>query len=128
MAKVLGVGGVFFKSQDQEAMREWYSRVLGLDFEDWGGMFFTPEMAAGQPGAGTVFTSFEAETDYFEPSTKEFMINLMVDDLDGILERCAGEGVEPVETFDDEPNGRFAHIIDLEGRKLELWEPKPMPE
>jgi predicted enzyme related to lactoylglutathione lyase len=127
MAKVLGVGGVFFKSQDQEAMREWYARVLGLEFEDWGGMFFTPEMASGKPGAGTVFTSFEADTDYFEPSTKEFMINLMVDDLDGILERCASEGVEPVEMFDDEPNGRFAHIIDLEGRKLELWEPKPMP-
>ena len=126
MANVLGVGGVFFKSQDQEAMQEWYSRVLGMDFEDWGGMFFTPEMAADQPGAGTVFTSFEANTDYFEPSTKEFMINLMVDDLDAILSRCAQHGVVPVKMFNDEPNGRFAHIIDLEGRKIELWEPKPM--
>jgi len=128
MAEVLGIGGVFFKSQDQEAMREWYSRVLGMTFEDWGGMFFTPEKAADQPGAGTVFTSFEADTDYFDPSTKEFMINLLVDDLDAILERCASHDVEPVEMFDDEPNGRFAHIIDLEGRKLELWEPKPVPD
>jgi predicted enzyme related to lactoylglutathione lyase len=128
MGKVLGVGGVFFKSKDQDALREWYERVLGMEFEDWGGIFFTPDMAADQPGAGTVFTSFEIDTDYFDPSTKEFMINLMVDDLDEIIERCASHGVDPVETFEDEPNGRFAHIMDLEGRKLELWEPKPMPD
>ena len=126
MASVLGIGGVFFKSQDEAALREWYGRILGLSFEDWGGVIFTPEAAARQPGAGTVFTSFKADTDYFQPSTKEFMINLMVDDLSGILARCATHGVVPVNTFDDQPNGRFAHIIDLEGRKIELWEPKPM--
>jgi len=127
MAKVLGIGGVFFKSQDQMALREWYSRVLGLSFEDWGGVFFRPEVAAAHAGAGTVFSSFKAETDYFEPSTKEFMINLMVDNLDEVLARCAQHGVTPVKTFPDEPNGRFAHIMDPEGRKLELWEPRPMP-
>ncbi|HET9982025.1 MAG TPA: VOC family protein [Longimicrobiales bacterium] len=126
MAKVLGVGGVFFKSRDEAALRDWYGRVLGLSFEDWGGVIFTPQLAASHPGAATVFSSFKADTDYFEPSTKEFMINLMVDDMDGILARCAQHGVTPLRRLDDEPNGRFAHLLDPEGRKLELWEPKPM--
>jgi predicted enzyme related to lactoylglutathione lyase len=125
MAKVLGVGGVFFKSRDQAALAEWYASVLGLQLEEWGGAFFTPELTAGHPGAGTVFAPFAADTDYFEPSTNEFMVSLMVDDLDAMLERCSAHGVEPVTRFEDEPNGRFAHILDPEGRKLELWEPRP---
>ena len=126
MAKVLGVGGIFFKSRDRAAMREWYSRVLGLAFESFGAVVFTPDAAARQPGAAPVFTSFSDDTDYFEPSTKEFMFNLMVDDLNGILARCAEHGVKPVRIFNDQPNGRFAHVIDPEGRKIELWEPAPM--
>lgn len=126
MTQVLGIGGVFFKSADEAAVREWYARVLGLSFEPWGGVVFTPDLAASHPGAGTVFSPFKADTDYFEPSTKEFMFNLMVDDLEGMLARCAQHGVVPVKTFPDEPNGRFAHILDPEGRKVELWEPRPM--
>ena len=124
MAKVLGIGGLFFKSRDQEALREWYGRVLGLEFADWGGVVFTPDMAAAQPGAATVFTSFKADTDHFAPSDKEFMFNLMVDDLDAVLARCKLHGVEPLKLYPDEGMGRFAHILDLEGRKIELWEPK----
>ena len=126
MSKVLGIGGLFFKSADTAAMREWYGRVLGLSFEDWGGLVFLPETAAAHPGAGTVFSAFGADTKYFAPSYKEFMFNLMVDDLDGILARCAQHGVMPVGDLLDEANGRFAHIIDPEGRKIELWQPKPM--
>jgi len=126
MAKVLGVGGLFFKSADGVAMRAWYGRVLGLEFADWGGVVFTPDAAAAHPGAATVFSPFAPDTDYFAPSNKEFMFNLMVDDLDGILARAKAEGVEPVKTFPDEANGRFAHIMDPEGRKIELWQPKPM--
>jgi predicted enzyme related to lactoylglutathione lyase len=126
MAKVIGLGGLFFKSAKGDEVREWYGRVLGIDFESWGGALFLPETAAAHPGAGTVFSPFGADTDYFAPSDKEFMFNLMVDDLDGMLARCAEHGVEPVKTFPDEANGRFAHIMDPEGRKIELWQPKPM--
>ena len=125
MAKVIGVGGVFFKSADQAALRDWYGRVLGLTHEDWGGTLFLPVAAAAHAGAATVFSSFPANTDYFEPSTKEFMFNLMVDDLDGILAVAAEHGVTPTYRT-DELNGRFAHVMDPEGRKIELWEPKPM--
>lgn len=124
MARVLGLGGLFFKSDDPAATREWYARVLGMDIAEWGA-FFTPDAAAAHPGAGTVFSPFTADTDYFAPSDKEFMFNLMVDDLDGVLAKAAAEGVEPVKLFPDEGNGRFAHVMDPEGRKVELWEPKP---
>ena len=126
MARVLGVGGIFFKAQDQAALVGWYRDVLGLDMQDWGGAFITPEAMAGHPGAGTVFSPFEADTDYMLPSTKEFMINLAVDDLDAVLARCAEHGVKPLKTFPDEFNGRFAHIMDPEGTKIELWQPRPV--
>ena len=123
MAKVVGVGGVFFKSKDGAALREWYRDVLGLESQDWGA-FFKP--LTDTPGAGTVWSPFKADTDYFEPSTSSFMINYMVDDLDGVLARCKEKGVEPVKLFGDEPNGKFAHIMDPDGNKVELWQPKPM--
>ena len=126
MARVLGIGGVFFKSSDPRALSAWYRDVIGLELEDWGGVVFRPEAMAGHPGAATVFSAFEAESTYFEPSTRDFMINLAVDDLDGILASCAAHGVD-VKVLPDEPNGRFAHLLDPEGTKIELWQPKPMP-
>ena len=127
MAKVLGIGALFLKSADHEATRDWYARVLGIEPMDWGGSWFPGAAFAAQPGAGTVFNIAPAATDYIAPSTKEFMFNLVVDDLDGVLARCREHGVEPVKLFPDEVNGRFAHILDPEGRKIELWQPKPMP-
>lgn len=126
MARVIGLGGLFFKSADTERTREWYSRVLGIAFDDWGGTVFLPETAAAHPGAGTVFSPFKADTDYFAPSEERFMFNLMVDDLEGVLARCKEHGVEPVLTMFGEANGDFAHVMDCDGRKVELWQPKPM--
>ncbi len=126
MARVLGLGGVFFKSADPAATCEWYARVLGIAFHEWGGAVFLPEAAAAHPGAGTVFSPFKADTTYFEPSEERFMINLMVDDLPAMLARCREHGVEPIEEMFGEANGEFAHVIDPEGRKIELWQPKPM--
>lgn len=128
MGKVLGIGGLFFRSANQEATRAWYGRVLGIEPTEWGGTWFPAADFAAQPGAGTVFNVMSQDGDYIAPSTNEFMFNLVVDDLDAILARCREHGVEPVKTFPEEVNGRFAHILDPEGRKIELWEPKPMPE
>lgn len=125
MAKVIGLGGLFFKAADPDALRLWYGNVLGLAFEDWGGIVFDPADAVAHPGAGTVFSPFKADTDYFEPAKTDYMFNLMVDDLDGILQRCKEHGVEPIKTFPDDYNGRFAHIMDPDGRKIELWQPRP---
>lgn len=117
MGKVIGVGGVFFKVKDGEAFRAWYARVLGVQFDDWGGAVFQ------NPGRGyQVFSPFKADTDYFAPSDQSYMINLMVDDLDGVLERAAAEGVAPLGR-EDSDFGRFAWVMDPAGNKVELWEP-----
>lgn len=118
MAKVVGLGGVFFKAQDRDALRDWYRRVLGVEFSSWGSADFTmPDKSM------TVFSPFAADTDYFAPSTLPFMVNLIVDDLDGVLARAASQGVEPTGR-QDEDYGAFAWVIDPSGLKLELWEPK----
>ncbi|MGE3931075.1 MAG: VOC family protein [Hyphomonadaceae bacterium] len=127
MAKVLGLGGLFFKAADNAATRAWYARVLGVEATEWGGTWFPAEAFAAQAGTGTVFNVMSADSDYIAPSTADFMFNLVVDDLDGMLARCREHGVEPVKMFPEEMNGRFAHILDPDGRKIELWEPKPMP-
>jgi len=124
MAQVLGVGGFFYKSANPDAAREWYTRVLGFSFQDWGGVAFTPDAMAGKAGSATVWNPMKPDTDYVEPSTKEFMVNLVVDDMDAVLARCKAEGVEPIKLFPDEGFGRFAHILDPDGVKLELWEPR----
>jgi predicted enzyme related to lactoylglutathione lyase len=126
MARVIGIGGLFFKATDPASLADWYREVLGIEVLPWGGAVFTPEPMAARPGSGTVWSPFPAHTDYFAPSTREFMVNLAVDDLDGIVARCAEHGVEVTVMPDEQPNGRFAHLVDPEGTKLELWEPKPM--
>ncbi|MEL7129120.1 MAG: VOC family protein [Pseudomonadota bacterium] len=125
MAKVLGVGGVFFLCKDVEATRAWYTRVLGIDMDDYGGHSFSQKDAADvfPKGAMTIWAPFKSESDYFKPSDANWMMNLMVDDLDGIIERLKAEDVplegEPM----TEPYGKFAWIMDPDGRKVELWQP-----
>ena len=118
MAKVLGIGGVFFKAVDPKALSAWYARVLGMEIADWGGAVF-PHPARGR----TVWSPFKADTTYFDPSPHAFMVNLIVDDLDGVLARAKAEGVEPLGRQEDESQGRFAWILDPAGVKVELWEP-----
>jgi len=117
MARVLGIGGVFFKTADTKALGDWYRRVLGFPINDWDGATFS------HPRQGfTLWSPFKADTDYFAPSQNAYMINLIVDDLDGVLERAKAEGVEPVGR-QDETYGRFAWILDPAGAKVELWQP-----
>jgi predicted enzyme related to lactoylglutathione lyase len=120
MAKVIGVGGVFVKTADIAAWKGWYARVLDLSLEDFGGAVF-PNPAIGY----SVFAPFAADSDYFDPSPHALMVNLIVDDLDGILARAAEAGETPLSRQDGE-YGRFAHLIDPAGVKVELWEP-PKP-
>jgi predicted enzyme related to lactoylglutathione lyase len=122
MGKVLGIGGVFFKAADGDAVREWYSRVLGFEVADWGGVVFQ------HPAAGyQVWSPFKADSDYFDPSPHPVMINLIVDDLDAVLATAAAAGVEPLGREDSDPAGRFAWVLDPAGLKVELWEPKAEP-
>jgi catechol 2,3-dioxygenase-like lactoylglutathione lyase family enzyme len=120
MAKVLGVGGVFFKAADPQAVRDWYTRVLGFEISEWGGAMW-PHPTIGNSN----WSVHEASTDYYDPSTQPFMVNYIVDDLEGVLATARAEGVEPVGQDLSEPYGKFAWLMDPAGVKVELWEPPP---
>jgi predicted enzyme related to lactoylglutathione lyase len=122
MAKVLGVGGVFFKSDDPTKLGEWYQKTLGLPVEPPYGANFKPDT---MPAGGlTVWAPFESTTTYFEPSTRDYMFNLVVDDLDGALAQVKEGGGEIVGEIQEEDYGRFGWFVDPEGNKVELWQPK----
>ena len=124
MAKVLGVGGVFFKAPDPTAVADWYARVLGFPVEGWGGVAF-PHPTVGQ----VVWSPFAADSGHFDPSPAPWMINLLVDDLDGVLALALAAGVEPLGRQSDDEQGRFAWLMDPIGVKVELWQPaEPKPE
>ena len=122
---VTGIGGVFFKAKDPKALAAWYRDVLGLPLEAWGGAALRLD-AAGHPPAAA-WSAFPDTTKYFAPSTTDFMIDYAVDDLDAILARATGKGVVVLKRADGDPSGRFAWILDPEGNKVELWEPKHPP-
>lgn len=122
--RITGIGGIFFKAKDPDALAAWYRDVLGLTFEDWGGALIKPD-APGHPPV-LVWSVFPARTKYFLPSKRDHMINYAVDDLDAFLARIAAKGVTVLKRDDSDPTGRFAWILDPEGNKLELWQP-PAP-
>lgn len=122
--RITGVGGIFFKAKDPKALAAWYRDVLGLPLEVWGGAKLRYD--APQHPPALIWTAFPATTRYFAPSTSEFMINYAVDDMDAFLKRIETKGVALLKRTDDDPSGRFAWILDPEGNKIELWEPKRM--
>jgi catechol 2,3-dioxygenase-like lactoylglutathione lyase family enzyme len=117
MARITGLGGLFYKVRDPAATRAWYQDKLGIGGE-WGTMF---RLSDGGPEGFSLLSPFKSETDYFAPSEQPFMINLRVDDLDAMLELLASKGVEPIGR-QDEDYGRFAWVLDPDGVKVELWE------
>ncbi len=120
MAKVLGVGGIFFKSPNPKRLYDWYAKWLGMEFEDWGTAYFPKTMPAnGQ----TVWSAFPAETNYFAPSTNSFMFNLIVDNLEEVLKQVENGGAEIVGNIEKLEYGLFGWFIDPDGNKVELWEP-----
>src|SRR4029079_14804272 len=119
---ITGVGGVFFKAKDPKALAAWYRDVLGMPMEAWGGAALRYDAPKHPPKVA--WSAFPASTNYFAPSTGTFMINYAVDDMDALLARLRAKGVEVLKRSDDDTNGRFAWILDPQGNKVELWEPK----
>jgi predicted enzyme related to lactoylglutathione lyase len=128
MAKVTGIGGVFFKSTgDHKALSAWYRDNLGLKLEDWGGAILRWPDDQADDGGLTVWNAAPGDTKWFAPSGSSFMINYRVDDLEALLAQLAEAGVEIVGGPESHENGKFAWIMDPDGNKVELWEPK-MPD
>ena len=121
--RILGIGGIFFKSANQQQMKEWYAKHLGLG--DSGHDVMLPWREKDNPESEqmTIWSIFPGNTKYFEPSQASFMVNYIVDDLEALLDRLAREGVRIDPKRQDESYGRFAWIYDPDGNKIELWQP-----
>lgn len=123
MKKVTGIGGIFFKCKDPKKMTEWYQKHLGLDTNPYGATFEWYEAADSTKKAQTQWAPFSETTKYFDPSTKDFMINYRVENLEALVEELKKEGVTIVDAMQSVEYGKFIHILDAEGNKVELWEP-----
>ena len=125
MAKVTGVGGVFFKSTGNgAALAAWYSRHLGMPLEEFGGAILRWSDDKAEDQGLTVWHVAEHDSQWFSPSMSSFMINYRVDNLGQLLEQLRAAGVEVVQGPESHENGKFAWIMDPDGNKVELWEPK----
>ncbi|MEO6136839.1 MAG: VOC family protein [Ginsengibacter sp.] len=123
MKKVTGIGGIFFKCKDPNNIKEWYKKNLGLKPDEYGAMFEWREESDSTKKGVTQWSPFSETTKYFAPSTKEFMINYRVDNLEALVEELKKEGVTIVDKIESYDYGKFIHIMDPEGNKIELWEP-----
>jgi predicted enzyme related to lactoylglutathione lyase len=123
LKRVTGIGGIFFKCKDPKALREWYLTHLGLNTNQYGSVFEWYQGADSTKKGFSQWSPFKETTKYFAPSTKEFMINYRVDNLDLLLVELKKEGVTIADTMQTYDYGKFVHIMDLEGNKIELWEP-----
>jgi predicted enzyme related to lactoylglutathione lyase len=123
MKKVTGIGGIFFKCQDPAKMREWYKTHLGLSTDKFGTSFEWRQGADSTKKGFTQWSPFNAKTKYFEPSTKDFMINYRVENIEALLKELQQQGVTILDKIESFDYGKFVHIMDIEGNKIELWEP-----
>lgn len=119
MKRVTGIGGIFFKCNDPEKLKEWYKVHLGFDLTEYGVKFDDDTTKKGS----TIWSPFSEKTKYFEPSSKDFMINYRVENLEALIIELNKEGVTILDKMETYDFGKFIHILDLEGNKIELWEP-----
>ena len=129
MRRVTGIGGIFFKSKDPNALGDWYRTHLGLDVEEWGGVSFrwADDDPSGAREGTTIWSPFKADTGYFAPSEASFMINFRVADLNALLDALRAEGCHVDEKVQDSEFGKFGWVMDPDGNRVELWEPPARP-
>jgi len=123
MKKVTGIGGVFFKCKDPQKIREWYAHNLGFQTDDYGCTFEWRQSDDPSSTGITQWSPFPVDTDYFAPSTKEFMINYRVENLEALALHLKADNVTILDEIQSFDYGKFLHILDIEGNKIELWEP-----
>lgn len=120
--RVVGLGGIFIKYQNPDRIRSWYGENLGIKIDEYGTSFEWRKSANPNSKGFTVWSPFSHASEYFQPSQKEVMINLRVDNLDALLNKLSLIGIQRIGAIEETNYGRFAHIIDPEGFKIELWE------
>lgn len=121
--KVTGIGGIFFFSDNPKETREWYANNLGLEINDWGSTFESRSMDNPEEVNSLQWSPFQTGSDYFAPSTKGFMINYRVQNIEGLVAQLKANGVTVLDDIASHDYGKFVHILDADGNKVELWEP-----
>ena len=123
MKRVTGIGGIFFKTKDPQKTKDWYQKHLGIESNEYGGLFKWRDYEDKEKVCTSAWSPFNEDTEYFQPSNKEFMFNYRVENLVALLDILRKEGVEVVGEIEEYDYGKFGWIMDPEGRKIELWEP-----
>lgn len=123
MKKVTGIGGIFFKCQDPAKMNEWYKTHLGMETSQYGTSFEWRHADDPSKTGTTQWSAFAGDTKYFDPSPKDFMINYRVENLEALVAELQEQGATILDTIETYDYGKFVHILDPEGNKIELWEP-----
>ena len=121
--RVTGIGGIFFKTQDTQKLKEWYGKHLGIATDNYGASFISRQWNDPHTSQYLQWSPMQEDTEYFKPSEKQFMINYRVENMEWLVDQLKKEGVticDEIQTFD---YGKFVHILDPEGNKIELWEP-----
>ena len=126
LKKVTGIGGIFFKCKDPAKVREWYKTNLGINTNQYGAVFEWRQGADTTKKGFTQWSPFKESTTYFSPSTKDYMINYRVDNLVALVAELKKNNVTIVDTMETYNYGKFIHILDIEGNKIELWEPNDL--
>jgi len=121
--KVKGIGGIFFFTENPKETREWYAKNLGFDVNDWGSTFESRNVDKPEEVTSMQWSPFKKGDDYFSPSKKDFMINYRVQNIEGLVNQLKENGVTVLDEIATYDYGKFVHIMDVEGNKIELWEP-----
>jgi predicted enzyme related to lactoylglutathione lyase len=121
--KVTGIGGIFFFSEDPKGIREWYAKNLGLEVNEWGSSFEFRNAHRPEEINYLQWSPFKKGSEYFAPSKKEFMINYRVQNIEALVGKLKENGVTVLDEIESFEYGKFVHIMDSEGNKIELWEP-----
>lgn len=122
--KVTGIGGIFFFSENPQETRDWYAKNLGFEVNDWGSTFQSRNIEDHEEVNNLQWSPFKNGSDYFEPSKKEFMINYRVQNIEKLVEQLRSNNVHVLDEITTYDYGKFVHIMDADGNKIELWEPK----
>jgi len=121
--KATGIGGIFFKCENPDNMKDWYNQNLGLKTDQYGTLFEFRQADAPDKTGYLQWSPFSSKTTYFEPSKKDFMINYRVENIEELVEELKESGVKVLDDIESFDYGKFVHILDLENNKIELWEP-----
>ena len=123
MKKVIGIGGIFFKADNPDKIKSWYTRHLGIATNAYGALFEFRQSETPEKKAYLQWSPMGSETDYMNPSEKDFMINYRVESIEALVNQLRLEGVQILDEIEEFEYGKFVHLLDPEGNKIELWEP-----